>query len=63
LLSRGQLEEFITKLGVEDGRMRPAGAATPVGAAVISTLVFPSVALALRGSANAADAESAPAPV
>jgi Kef-type K+ transport system membrane component KefB len=40
----------ITALGVEAGRMRPATASALVGAGMVSVLVFPTVALALRRS-------------
>ena len=39
----------ITTLAVETGHMRPSTAAALVGAAVLSTLVFPILGLRLRG--------------
>src|SRR6202044_1898887 len=39
----------ITTLATSSGHMRPSTAAALVGAAVLSTLVFPFVALRLRG--------------
>jgi Kef-type K+ transport system membrane component KefB len=51
----------ITTVAVSGGHMRPATAAALVGAAVLSTLVFPILGLRLRGDVAAA-AEEAPAP-
>jgi Kef-type K+ transport system membrane component KefB len=39
----------ITTIGLEEGRMRPENAAALVGAGMVSVLVFPLVALSLRG--------------
>jgi hypothetical protein len=39
----------ITTLASETGHMRPSTAAALVGAAVLSTLVFPTLGLRLRG--------------
>jgi Kef-type K+ transport system membrane component KefB len=46
----------ITTLAVETGHMRPSTAAALVGAAVLSTLVFPILGLRLRGDLAAAEA-------
>jgi Kef-type K+ transport system membrane component KefB len=43
----------ITTLATESGHMRPSTAAALVGAAVLSTLVFPAVGLRLRGDLEA----------
>ena len=43
----------ITELGVSTGRMRKDNAAALIGAALLSVLIFPLVALALRGRAVA----------
>ena len=39
----------ITTIGLEEGRMRPDNAAALVGAGMVSVLIFPLVALTLRG--------------
>jgi Kef-type K+ transport system membrane component KefB len=52
----------ITTAAVSGGHMRPSTAAALVGAAVLSTLVFPILGLRLRGDIPAA-AEEAPAAV
>jgi Kef-type K+ transport system membrane component KefB len=46
----------ITTLAVQTGHMRPSTAAALVGAAVLSTLVFPVLGLRLRGDLAAAEA-------
>ena len=55
----------ITTIGVEEGHMRSSTAAALVGAAIVSTLVFPFVGLGLRraseGAGPAAAAEPEPA--
>jgi Kef-type K+ transport system membrane component KefB len=51
----------ITTIATEEGHMRTSTSAALVGAAIISTLVFPFAGLALRRSANAA--EPVPQPV
>ena len=43
----------ISELGVSTGRMRRDNAAALVGAAMLSVLIFPLVALALRARADA----------
>jgi Kef-type K+ transport system membrane component KefB len=48
----------ITTLAVETGHMRPATAAALVGAAVLSTLVFPTLGLRLRGDLEEAHLET-----
>jgi Kef-type K+ transport system membrane component KefB len=45
----------ITTIGLETGHMRPENAAALVGAAMVSVLVFPLVALTLRRRQQAAD--------
>jgi Kef-type K+ transport system membrane component KefB len=52
----------ITTLAVEAGHMRTSTAAGLVGAAILSTLVFPFVGLALRKGKVEAGAEGEPAP-
>jgi Kef-type K+ transport system membrane component KefB len=47
----------ITTIAIEDGHMRPSTAAGLVGAAMLSTLIFPFVAMALRKDALDEDAE------
>jgi Kef-type K+ transport system membrane component KefB len=49
----------ITTLAVADGHMRSSTAAALVGAAVVSTLVFPLVGLRLRGARTVVEHESA----
>jgi hypothetical protein len=44
----------ITTLAADTGHMRPSTAAALVGAAVLSTLLFPAIALRLRGERVAA---------
>lgn len=56
----------ITTLAVDEGKMRSSTAAALVGAAILSTLIFPFVALVLRrrsraAAGGAATAEAAPA--
>jgi Kef-type K+ transport system membrane component KefB len=46
----------ITHIGVEHGHMRPSTAAALVGAGVLSVLIFPAAALALRRPAAGRDA-------
>ena len=46
----------ITDIGVATGRMRSANAAAPVGAGMVSVLLFPLLALVLRKRAGAAQA-------
>lgn len=48
----------ITALATADGRMRTSTAAALVGAAMVSTSVFPLVGLALRRRAAAVSAET-----
>jgi Kef-type K+ transport system membrane component KefB len=50
----------ITTIAIDTGEMRPSTAAGLVGAAMLSTLIFPFVAMALRK--NASDEESASEP-
>ena len=45
----------ITTIGLETGHMRPDNAAALVGAAMVSVLVFPLLALTLRRRQHAAD--------
>lgn len=45
----------ITTLATTSGHMRPATAAALVGAAVLSTLIFPAIGLRLRGDVLDAD--------
>jgi Kef-type K+ transport system membrane component KefB len=52
----------ITTLAVADGHMRHSTAAALVGAAVVSTLIYPLVGLRLRGSRAAVEREHAVAP-
>lgn len=55
----------ITEVGVETGQMRPGTAAALVGAGMLSLLIFPQVAVALRahaGSPPAPEAEPATRP-
>jgi Kef-type K+ transport system membrane component KefB len=47
----------ITTIAIEDGHMRPSTAAGLVGAAMLSTLVYPFVGMALRKDALEAEAE------
>jgi Kef-type K+ transport system membrane component KefB len=47
----------ITTIAIEDGHMRPSTAAGLVGAAMLSTLVYPFVAMALRKDALDEEAE------
>jgi hypothetical protein len=51
----------ITQIGLDTGRMKPENAAALVGAAMLSLLVFPFVALALRRRHPAPEPE-VPAP-
>ncbi|HEX5927781.1 MAG TPA: cation:proton antiporter [Solirubrobacterales bacterium] len=53
----------ITTIATESGHMRTSTAAGLVGAAMLSTLVFPFVGLALRRRSEAENAERAPAVV
>src|SRR6476646_9344273 len=50
----------ITTIAIDDGKMKPSTAAGLVGAAMLSTLIFPFVGMALRKGAT--DADSAPEP-
>jgi Kef-type K+ transport system membrane component KefB len=50
----------ITTLAIDDGKMRPSTAAGLVGAAMLSTLIFPFVAEALQNRARAAGETGAP---
>ncbi len=43
----------ITTLAIDEGHMRPSTAAGLVGAAMLSTLIFPFVGLALKKRADA----------
>ena len=55
----------ITEIGVRTDRMKPANAAALVGAGMLSVLIFPLVALALKQRGEPAvepDSASAPAP-
>jgi len=45
----------ITTLATTTGHMRPSTAAALVGAAVLSTLIFPAIGLRLRGDVLDAD--------
>ncbi len=47
----------ITTIAIEDGHMRPSTAAGLVGAAMLSTLIYPFVAMALRKDALEGEAE------
>ncbi|MFD8143430.1 cation:proton antiporter [Streptomyces sp. NPDC059708] len=49
----------ITTLGVQDGQVEPGEAAALVGAGMVSVLVFPLLALRLRGRAGAARGSAA----
>jgi hypothetical protein len=51
----------ITTVAVADGHMRSSTAAALVGAAVLSTLVFPILGLRLRGDLAEPAVETAPA--
>ena len=46
----------ITTIALDDGKMRSSTAAALVGAAMLSTLIFPFVGMALRRGAQEADA-------
>jgi Kef-type K+ transport system membrane component KefB len=48
----------ITTIAVDHGHMRPSTAASLVGAAILSTLIFPVLALRLRGDRARAPAEA-----
>jgi Kef-type K+ transport system membrane component KefB len=48
----------ITTIAVDQGHMRPSTAASLVGAAILSTLIFPVLALRLRGDRARAPAEA-----
>ena len=50
----------ITTIAIEDGHMRPSTAAGLVGAAMLSTLVYPFVGMALRKGAAAKEAKDEP---
>jgi Kef-type K+ transport system membrane component KefB len=50
----------ITTIAIDAGKMRASTAAGLVGAAMLSTLVFPFVALALRKKSEAEAADSEP---
>jgi Kef-type K+ transport system membrane component KefB len=52
----------ITTIAVDDGVMRASTAAGLVGAAMLSTLIFPFVAMALRKNAEAEESEEEPPP-
>jgi Kef-type K+ transport system membrane component KefB len=52
----------ITTIAVDDGDMRASTAAGLVGAAMLSTLIFPFVAMALRKDAAAEESEEEPPP-
>jgi Kef-type K+ transport system membrane component KefB len=52
----------ITHIGVDQGHMRPSTAAALVGAGVLSVLIFPAAALALRRPAPRPDAVTIDAP-
>jgi Kef-type K+ transport system membrane component KefB len=52
----------ITTIAIDGGKMRPSTAAGLVGAAMLSTLVFPFVAMALRKDAIDEESEEPPAP-
>ena len=55
----------ITTIAVEEGHMRSATAASLVGAAILSTTIYPLIGLRLRRDASRtgeAEAEPAPAP-
>jgi Kef-type K+ transport system membrane component KefB len=52
----------ITTIAVDDGDMRASTAAGLVGAAMLSTLIFPFVAMALRKDAAAGESEEEPPP-
>jgi hypothetical protein len=47
----------ITTIAIEDGHMRPSTAAGLVGAAMLSTLIYPFVAMALRKDALEQESE------
>jgi hypothetical protein len=49
----------ITTIAIDQGHMRPSTAASLVGAAILSTLIFPLVGLRLRAGESAR--EPAPA--
>jgi Kef-type K+ transport system membrane component KefB len=52
----------ITTIAVEEGHMRSSTSAALVGAAMLSTLIFPFVALALRRGRSEEKSEAVPAP-
>lgn len=52
----------ITTIAIDAGKMRPSTAAGLVGAAMLSTLVFPFVAMALRKGAVGSESAEPPAP-
>jgi len=52
----------ITTIAIDGGKMRPSTAAGLVGAAMLSTLVYPFVAMALRKDAVDEEPEEPPAP-
>jgi len=52
----------ITTIAIDAGKMRPSTAAGLVGAAMLSTLVYPFVAMALRKDAIEEESEEPPAP-
>ena len=49
----------VTQIGLDEGQMRPENAAALVGAGMVSVLVFPIVALQLRGRRVARNPASA----
>jgi Kef-type K+ transport system membrane component KefB len=52
----------ITTIAIEDGHMRPSTAAGLVGAAMLSTLIYPFVGMALRKDAIESESSEPPAP-
>ncbi len=52
----------ITTIAIDDGKMKASTAAGLVGAAMLSTLIFPFVAMALRKDAEAEESEEEPPP-
>jgi hypothetical protein len=52
----------ITTIAVEAGEMHSSTAAGLVGAAMLSTLIYPFVALALRRRSEAGESAASPAP-
>ena len=52
----------ITTIAIEQGHMRASTAASLVGAAILSTMIFPLVGLKLREGRAGLDAEPSPAP-